>query len=92
MLVAYISVLCGNRRHTASQYALLTSLAAAGRTLFAAASGFIVNAIGWPAFFVVSAAAALPSLLLLVSLQREGHFAEIDGGRPCARADAQRTP
>jgi PAT family beta-lactamase induction signal transducer AmpG len=58
---------------------LLTSRAAAGRTLFSAASGFIVDAIGWPAFFVVSAAAALPSLLLLVSLQRQGHFAEIDG-------------
>ena len=32
IFVAYLSALCGNRAHTATQYALLTALAAVGRT------------------------------------------------------------
>jgi MFS transporter, PAT family, beta-lactamase induction signal transducer AmpG len=74
MLVAYISAQCGNRRHTASQYALLTGLAAGGRTLLSAGSGFVVAALGWSAFFLVSAAAAVPSLIVLAHLHRRGHF------------------
>ncbi len=74
--IAYLSALCGNPLHTATQYALLTALASAGRTLFASGTGFLVDAIGWPAFFVTTALAALPALALLAWLQRRGHFAE----------------
>jgi PAT family beta-lactamase induction signal transducer AmpG len=84
ILVAYISALCGSRRHTASQYALLTGLAAGGRTLLAAGSGLIVTAIGWSAFFLASAAAALPSLILLARLQRSGHFPSLAARRPAS--------
>jgi PAT family beta-lactamase induction signal transducer AmpG len=85
IFVAYISALCGNPLHTATQYALLTALASTGRTLLASGTGFAVDAIGWPAFFIATAAAALPSLALLAWLQRRGHFvplaADQDKGR-----------
>jgi PAT family beta-lactamase induction signal transducer AmpG len=74
IFVAYLSALCRNPLHTATQYALLTALASAGRTVFASGTGFVVNGIGWPAFFVATALAALPALALLGWLQRCGHF------------------
>ena len=72
IFIAYISALCRNPLHTATQYALLTALASAGRTVFASGTGFVVDAIGWPAFFVATALAALPALALLAWLQRRG--------------------
>lgn len=77
IFVAYISALCGNPLHTATQYALLTALASTGRTLLSSGTGFLVDAVGWPAFFLLTAAAALPSLALLAWLQRRGHFARL---------------
>ena len=56
IFVAYISALCGNPLHTATQYALLTALASTGRTLLSSGTGFVVDAIGWPAFFIATAA------------------------------------
>ena len=81
IFVAYLSALCRNPLHTATQYALLTALASAGRTVFAAGTGFVVDGIGWPAFFVLTALAALPALALLVWLQRRGHFDQLVVGR-----------
>ncbi len=78
IFVAYLSALCGNPLHTATQYALLTALASAGRTLLSAGTGFLVDAIGWPAFFVATALAALPGLTLLAWLQKRGHFAVLE--------------
>jgi PAT family beta-lactamase induction signal transducer AmpG len=78
IFVAYLSALCRSPLHTATQYALLTALASAGRTVFASGTGFVVDAIGWPAFFIATTAAALPSLALLAWLQRRGHFAPLD--------------
>jgi PAT family beta-lactamase induction signal transducer AmpG len=56
------------------QYALLTALAAVGRTYLSAGAGFLAELTGWPMFFVISALTALPSLALLVWLQQRGHF------------------
>jgi PAT family beta-lactamase induction signal transducer AmpG len=78
IFVAYISALCGNPLHTATQYALLSALASTGRTVLSAGSGFLVEAIGWPLFFIATAAAALPSLALLAWLQGRRHFARLD--------------
>src|SRR5215207_600866 len=74
IFVAYLSALCQNPLHTATQYALLTALAAVGRTYLSAGAGYAAEAAGWPVFFVISALTALPSLVLLVLLQRRGHF------------------
>jgi PAT family beta-lactamase induction signal transducer AmpG len=74
IFVAYLSALCGNPLHTATQYALLSALASTGRTFLSSGSGFLVNAVGWPLFFILTAVAALPALALLAWLQRRGHF------------------
>jgi PAT family beta-lactamase induction signal transducer AmpG len=77
IFVAYLSALCNNPLHTATQYALLTALAAIGRTYLSAGAGFVAERTGWPLFFVVSALTALPSLALLIWLQQRGHFAKL---------------
>jgi PAT family beta-lactamase induction signal transducer AmpG len=74
IFVAYLSALCQNPLHTATQFALLTALAAIGRTYLSAPAGFVAQITGWPMFFVFSCLLAIPSLLLLVWLQRRGHF------------------
>jgi len=69
--VAYLSQLC-NRSFTATQYALLSSLASVGRTMLSASAGDLVERLGWELFFVTAALAALPGLLLLGWLIRRG--------------------
>jgi MFS transporter, PAT family, beta-lactamase induction signal transducer AmpG len=77
IFVAYLSALCRNPLHTATQYALLTALAAVGRTYLSAGAGFVAKATGWPLFFVICVVVAVPSLILLAWLQRRGHFAAL---------------
>ncbi|MEA2983172.1 MAG: transporter, family, beta-lactamase induction signal transducer AmpG [Alphaproteobacteria bacterium] len=74
IFVAYLSALCQNPLHTATQYALLTALAAVGRTYLSSGAGFIADATGWIWFFVICTLAGLPSLVLLWWLQLQGHF------------------
>jgi PAT family beta-lactamase induction signal transducer AmpG len=76
IFVAYLSALCGDRAHTATQFALLTALAAVGRTTLASGGGFIAEYSGWVTFFVITALAAIPSFLLLAWLQQRGHFTQ----------------
>lgn len=64
-LVAYISTLC-NASFTATQYALLSSLAVLGRTLFASSGGFLADDLGWSLFFLLTTMITVPSLLLLL--------------------------
>ena len=82
IFVAYLSALCRNPLHTATQYALLTALAAFGRTYLSSGAGFIAAATGWVWFFVICALAGLPSLMLLAVLQSRGHF---DGLAPAKK-------
>src|SRR6185369_7780789 len=77
IFVAYLSALCQNPLHTATQYALLTALAAVGRTYLSAGAGFIAAATGWVWFFAICALAAIPGLLVLAWLQRTGHFEKL---------------
>ena len=76
IFVAYISHLCKNPLHTATQFALLTALASTGRTVLSSSSGAIAEATGWFWFFVITALAAIPGLVLLVWLRARGHFAD----------------
>ncbi len=78
MFVAYLSALCRNPLHTATQYALLTALAAVGRTYLSAGAGYVASATGWAWFFVICALAGLPSLALLWWLQMRGHFKALE--------------
>jgi PAT family beta-lactamase induction signal transducer AmpG len=76
IFVAYLSSLCRNPLHTATQYALLTAFSAFGRTYLSAGAGYVATATGWTWFFAICALVAIPSLVLLWWLQRSGHFAE----------------
>jgi PAT family beta-lactamase induction signal transducer AmpG len=70
---AFVSLLMAmcNHRFTATQYALLSSLAALGRIFIGPTSGFLVDAVGWASFFFITALTALPGLLLLWRLRQE---------------------
>jgi MFS transporter, PAT family, beta-lactamase induction signal transducer AmpG len=70
--VAYLSGLC-NVAFTATQYALLTSLASIGMNLVSASGGFLADQLGWITFFLIATVACLPGLgLLLWIMRREG--------------------
>ncbi len=64
--VAFISMLV-DRTYTATQYALMASIGTAGRTLFAASSGELVDWLegDWGTFFVITTLMVLPSLVCL---------------------------
>ena len=57
-----------NPLYTATQYALFSSLAAVPRTLFNSAAGYLVDQMGWFAFFLLCAALAVPGMLLLIKV------------------------
>jgi PAT family beta-lactamase induction signal transducer AmpG len=67
--VAYLSSLC-NVAYTATQYALLTSLMAFSRTVLSSGAGWLADQVPWPTFFVTTALAALPGLILLLWMIR----------------------
>lgn len=54
-----------DRRFTATQYALLSSLMGVPRVLLSAPTGWIALATGWPLFFVLCTLLAIPGLLLI---------------------------
>ncbi|MDR0933632.1 MAG: AmpG family muropeptide MFS transporter [Burkholderiaceae bacterium] len=62
--VAYIARTT-DKRYSATQYALFTSLAAVPRTFINASAGFIVDQTGWFLFFNLCFLLALPGMLLL---------------------------
>lgn len=67
--VTYISSLC-SPKFTATQYALLASLALLGRTVVGSTGGYISEATGWVLFFLLTTVASLPALALLVWIER----------------------
>ena len=54
--------------YTATQFALFTSLAAVPRTFANAATGYLVEDLGWKNFFIFCFFAAIPGMLLLVKV------------------------
>jgi PAT family beta-lactamase induction signal transducer AmpG len=81
--VAYLSRLC-NPAFTATQYALLSALAATARTVLASSGGWFADELGWAPFFLLATAACVPSLLLLLWLMR-GTAPALPAGRGSAR-------
>ncbi|WP_374763003.1 AmpG family muropeptide MFS transporter [Yunchengibacter salinarum] len=73
--VAYLSGLC-NLSFTATQYALLSSLASQARALVGAFSGELAAGTGWVMFFVLATLAAVPGLVLLGVMWRRGVVGE----------------
>ncbi len=64
-LITYISSLC-SPGFTATQYALLSSLALLGRTVVASSGGVLSEKIGWARFFLLTTVVALPAILLFI--------------------------
>ncbi|EHR68930.1 hypothetical protein BurJ1DRAFT_0031 [Burkholderiales bacterium JOSHI_001] len=64
--VALMMALC-QQRFSATQYALLSAFAAVGRVWVGPMAGVLAQSIGWPVFFLLSTAVALPGLLLLLA-------------------------
>ncbi|NLI81574.1 MAG: AmpG family muropeptide MFS transporter [Deltaproteobacteria bacterium] len=62
--LAFMMSLC-DKRFTATQYALLTSIMAVTRVLAGVPTGFMVSAMGWPAFYTATVLGAVPGILLL---------------------------
>lgn len=63
-----------NKRFTATQYALLTSLMGVPRTFLAAPTGIWAERMGWQPFFLFCTVAAVPGLLLLVYMINSKKF------------------
>jgi len=62
--IAFMQALT-NRKFTATQYALLSSLMAVPRSVAAAPTGWIVEYFGWQNFFILCSLMAIPGILLL---------------------------
>jgi PAT family beta-lactamase induction signal transducer AmpG len=54
--------------YTATQFALFTSLAAVPRTFANAATGYMVENLGWFHFYLLCFALAVPGMLLLIKI------------------------
>ena len=65
---AYIAFMASitNKKFTATQYALLSSLMGIPRVLAAAPTGFIAQDLGWEGFFIACTLMAIPGMLLLL--------------------------
>lgn len=53
------------RRFSATQYALFSSLFALPRVVAGPVTGFVVSAVGWPGFFTFTMLAGIPGLVML---------------------------
>lgn len=90
-LVAYFSLLC-NIRFTATQFALLSAFAAWARTMLTAPSGFLVADLGWVNYFLVTVAAAVPGLLVLLWISLYAGFERPGQARAAPAAAAEGGP
>ena len=68
--VAFLMGLC-NHRYSATQFALLSSLAVLGRVFISPTSGYIVELTSWGSFFFITALTALPGLWMLWWLREQ---------------------
>ena len=71
-VVAYLSALC-NLRFTATQYALLSALASiAGRVLTGTSAGWLIDAMGYVNFYLLTTLVAFPGVILFWLMMRSG--------------------
>jgi MFS transporter, PAT family, beta-lactamase induction signal transducer AmpG len=83
-LIAFMSSLT-SASFTATQYAVLSSLYALPPKLLMGTSGLVVDAIGYPRFYLYTAALSIPALLLLWLLGRRDDFRTLRATVPAAR-------
>jgi len=83
---AFVAFMAGltNKKFTATQYALLTSIMGLPRVLASAPTGLAAKHLGWEWFFIFCTLAAIPGMLLLPRFApwRPRASAEVDGAAP----------
>ncbi len=67
--LTYLSRLC-SAEYTATQYALLSSMAPIAWRTLGGATGIMAQGLGWPAFFSTTILCALPGILIMSLLMR----------------------
>lgn len=71
-VVAYFSALC-DLRFTASQYALISAAASiVGRFVTGTTAGALIESMGYPNFYLLTTAIAMPGILLFWLMMRSG--------------------
>ncbi|HEX8302416.1 AmpG family muropeptide MFS transporter [Sphingomonas sp.] len=75
VFVTYLSGL-SSLAYTATQFALLSSLAGVGRTWLAAPAGYFAEELGWAGFWLMTTVVALPGMILLWILWQKGFVVE----------------
>jgi PAT family beta-lactamase induction signal transducer AmpG len=75
VFVTYLSGL-SNTAFTATQYALLSSVAAFARTFATTPSGIVADQLGFAGFYIFCAVLGIPGLVLLYFMLRAGFVAE----------------
>ncbi len=70
---AFVGFMAGltNKKFTATQYALLTSLMGVPRVLASAPTGYMVDYLGWASFFIACTLIAIPGMVLLFRILPE---------------------
>jgi PAT family beta-lactamase induction signal transducer AmpG len=81
---AYVAFMASitNKKFTATQYALLSSLMGIPRVFAAAPTGYFAKVLGWEQFFVVCAFIAIPGMLLLLKFAPWSKKKSEDTGKP----------
>jgi MFS transporter, PAT family, beta-lactamase induction signal transducer AmpG len=64
-LLAFMALLT-NKQFTATQFALLSALAALPRVILTAPTGWLAMQTGWLNFFIFSGLIAIPGMVLLI--------------------------
>lgn len=67
---ALVMALC-DKRYSATQFALMSSVSALGRVLVSPTSGYLVSFTGWSVFFFITTLVAIPGLALLWFLRND---------------------
>ncbi len=65
----FMASLC-NKRYTATQYALLSSLMGIPRDLFGVTTGYLAKHLGWTGYFIFCTFIAVPGLLMLLRMPK----------------------
>jgi PAT family beta-lactamase induction signal transducer AmpG len=55
-----------NKKYTATQFALLTSLSGVPRVLISSGTGYMAQSMGWFNFYILCTLVAIPGMLLLL--------------------------
>ncbi|HEP0306442.1 TPA: muropeptide MFS transporter AmpG [Providencia rettgeri] len=76
--VALLMTLC-NKSLSATQFALLSALSAVGRVYIGPVASIFVSNYGWPLFYLISIAVAVPGVLLLLACRTSLIYTQATG-------------